>query len=97
MDKSRIKKLLIGDFTVKRLFRSLILIPILVYVGLFFYGLFYADSLIFQPPPASYRDTEKIIKLKSGNGSISAIFLPNPDARFTILYSHGNAEDIGLT
>ena len=27
--------------------------------------------------------------------NISAVYLPNPSAKFTILYSHGNAEDIG--
>jgi fermentation-respiration switch protein FrsA (DUF1100 family) len=96
VDKKRIKKLLVGDFTLKRLVRSLILIPVLVYVGIFFYGLFYADTMIFCPPPASYRDNEKIIKLKSGDSYISAVFLPAPNARFTILFSHGNAEDIGL-
>lgn len=94
VDKIKIKRLLVGDFTVKRFIRSVILIPILIYVGLFFYGFFYADTMIFQPP-ASYKDTEEIIKLKSGDAHISAVYLRNPDARFTILYSHGNAEDIG--
>jgi fermentation-respiration switch protein FrsA (DUF1100 family) len=27
--------------------------------------------------------------------TITALYLPNPDARFTLLFSHGNAEDIG--
>lgn len=95
MDKSKLKKFLIGDFTIKRLIRSVILIPALVYTSLFFYGFFYSDSLIFRPPRASYKDTEKIIKLKSGDEQISAVYLVNPDTKFTILYNHGNAEDIG--
>src|SRR5439155_21231421 len=38
----------------------------------------------------------EIVKLISKDGKqISAIFLPNEKAKYTILYSHGNAEDIG--
>jgi fermentation-respiration switch protein FrsA (DUF1100 family) len=56
-----------------------------------------AENAIFQPQQASYRDSNKIIKLPSGEGAeISAIYLPHQEARYTILYSHGNAEDIGM-
>jgi fermentation-respiration switch protein FrsA (DUF1100 family) len=52
--------------------------------------------MIFQPQPAGYRDDDAIIKLTSLNGAkISAKLLANPKAAFTILFSHGNAEDIG--
>jgi abhydrolase domain-containing protein 17 len=41
----------------------------------------------------------QLIKLHSGPAhhphTITALYIPNPDARFTILFSHGNAEDIG--
>ena len=41
----------------------------------------------------------QMFKLHSGAGNdahtITALYLPNPDARFTLLMSHGNAEDIG--
>jgi fermentation-respiration switch protein FrsA (DUF1100 family) len=80
----------------RRVIRSVILISILVYLGMLLYSYFSAEKIIFQPQPSSYRDTNRIIKLNSGEGvKISAIYLPNPDARYTILYSHGNAEDIG--
>lgn len=47
-------------------------------------------------PPSSYRDTPEILKLETANGKkISAIYMPNPEARYTLLYSHGNAEDLG--
>lgn len=96
MQNQRLKRLLVGDFTGRRMIRSLILMPFLIYVGLFFFALFYSDRMIFQPHPSSYRDSEKILKLRSKNGSqISAVYLPNAKARFTILYSHGNAEDLG--
>src|SRR5690349_14404797 len=63
-----------------------------------------SDRMIFQPQPSSYRDAEiqkpyQLIKLHSGTGNdeqtITALYLPNSSARFTLLMSHGNAEDIG--
>src|SRR5438876_1121812 len=33
--------------------------------------------------------------LTSGQVSISAVYLPNVSARYTLLFSHGNAEDLG--
>lgn len=67
----------------------------LSYVGLFFYGTMFSDRIIFQPPQTDYRDTNATIKLKSRDGvQISAVHLPNPQATYTILFSHGNAEDL---
>jgi abhydrolase domain-containing protein 17 len=60
------------------------------------YVFFVADRMIFLPQPASYQDTESILKLPvSDNEKISAIHLPNPEAVYTLLYIHGNAEDLG--
>ena len=70
--------------------------PLLIYIGLGVYAYFYADRLIFQPRPSSYRDGPSILKLSAPNGEkISAKYFPAPDAKYTVLYSHGNAEDIG--
>lgn len=92
MNKQRLKKLLIGDFTWKRMIRSLVVIYTLFAV----YVYFRADSMIFLPQPSSYEDTKDIIKLKTReNQQISAVYLPNPSAKYTILYVHGNAEDLG--
>jgi fermentation-respiration switch protein FrsA (DUF1100 family) len=56
-----------------------------------------ADRMIFLPPPPTYQDGRGTIALTAGDGvRISAVHLPNPEAEFTILYSHGNAEDLGL-
>jgi abhydrolase domain-containing protein 17 len=96
MDNRQIKALLIGDFSLKRIVRSMILIPLLIYLSLFFFALFFSERLIFQPHPSSYKDTDRILKLTSKNGmQISAVYLPNAKAKYTVLYSHGNAEDIG--
>lgn len=56
----------------------------------------FSDSLIFLPHPSSYQDNAGILKLTTRKGKkISVIYLPNPAARFTLLVSHGNAEDLG--
>jgi fermentation-respiration switch protein FrsA (DUF1100 family) len=76
----------------------MLLIPILVYIGIFVFVQLVADRIIFQPQPAAYRDSNEVIKIAVGNGeTISAIHLSNSEARYTIFFSHGNAEDIGAS
>ena len=56
-----------------------------------------ADRMIFLPPPATYADDGGVIKLRTADGvTISAVHLPNAAAAHTLLYSHGNAEDLGV-
>ena len=79
-----------------RIFRFFIL-AFLVFAVVVIAGVYmFADRIIFQPPTASYKDTSQILKLTTANGEkISAIYLPNESATYTILFSHGNAEDLG--
>ena len=74
-----------------------LLAPLLIYCGVLAVVLVVSDKVTFLPrPPSSYADTSDIIKLVTDDGiSISALHLRNPDARFTILYNHGVAEDLG--
>jgi fermentation-respiration switch protein FrsA (DUF1100 family) len=85
--------------------RLLIVLPLAICVALVVLALL-SDRVIFQPQPSSYRDAElsaagaQLIKLRSaapgvGEQTITAVHLPNPQARFTLLVSHGNAEDLG--
>jgi fermentation-respiration switch protein FrsA (DUF1100 family) len=91
----RLKNLLIGKFSWKRVMTSLILIPLVVYLGLAAAAYFLADKLIFQPQPAFYDEKDSSIKLVTPGGEkISAKFYKNEQAALTILFSHGNAEDI---
>lgn len=87
----------------KRMIRIVLLFIGVSYFGLILLSLF-AERLIFQPHPSSYRDAEfeplrsqdiQHLRLRSGSDTISAVYLPNPAARYTVVYSHGNAEDIG--
>jgi fermentation-respiration switch protein FrsA (DUF1100 family) len=71
-------------------------LPIVLYLALAIYAWFFSDQQIFLPQPSSYKDTPEILKLNSRNGKmISALYLLNPAAKFTLLVSHGNAEDLG--
>lgn len=64
-------------------------------ITLFFY--MFANFILYQPPKSGYIDTNNIIKINTKDGAlISAIYLPNKNAKFTILVNHGNAEDVGL-
>jgi abhydrolase domain-containing protein 17 len=70
---------------------------ILVYLFLFILAFMFAERIIFQPQPSTYQDTIDIIKLTSEKDVlISAIHISNPNAEKTIIYSHGNAEDLGM-
>ena len=76
--------------------RSILLIILSVYLFSLGYAVLFADRLIFQPQAASYTDSNQILKLTTQHGTvISARYLHNPDATYTLLYSHGNAEDLG--
>ena len=80
----------------KRLVFSIVVGLVLSYVGLLLYGTMFAERMIFLPPVTDYRDTNSTLKLKSRDGvEISVAYLPNPEATYTILFSHGNAEDLG--
>ena len=56
-----------------------------------------ADSFIFRPPPPTYTSSALPVVLipVEGDDSIAILHLPNSEARFTLLFSHGNAEDLG--
>lgn len=87
------KNLLIGKWSWKRPFISLASI----YVILAVFAVSCADSIIFQPPSPSYsRDLPNFSMIPSENGnSIATIHLKARPGEKTIIYSHGNAEDIG--
>lgn len=77
------------------------LLHILTYLVVFYlllcvFALVFANRMIFPAPRASYTEDKSIIRLPIKDGSeIAAIYLENPEAEYTILYSHGNAEDLG--
>ncbi|MEC4805442.1 MAG: alpha/beta hydrolase [Jaaginema sp. PMC 1079.18] len=88
----RWRQVLIGDFTWKRLGRSLLF----VYTTIALYLYFFSDRLIFLPQPSSYQNSADLLYLNTpDNQKIAATYRFNPDATYTLLYTHGNAEDLG--
>lgn len=73
------------------------LVAVLAYAALAAFAYFLSDRMIFQPPPPSYRADQLPITMIPGadGGSIATLYLPNPHAALTLLYAHGNAEDLG--
>lgn len=55
------------------------------------------NRLVFQPPPSSYDKDPNLLWLRTEvDEVIPAFFIHRDDAHFTLLFSHGNAEDLGL-
>lgn len=53
--------------------------------------------LVFQPPQPSYTKDPNLIWLHTELGEvIPAFYIQREGAHFTLLFSHGNAEDLGL-
>jgi abhydrolase domain-containing protein 17 len=92
MNKQILKRLLVGEWSFRRLIQSLFLI----YAVVCLYVFLTADAKIFLPQPASYQDNSEIIKITTPDQiQLSAVYRQNPAAIYTILYAHGNAEDLG--
>ena len=66
---------------------------VLLYACFSGWALMATDSMIFFPDYASRAEPEGAVHLSLDDGSrLSAVFLANPKARFTIWHFHGNAE-----
>ncbi|OHE83028.1 MAG: hypothetical protein A3G75_07785, partial [Verrucomicrobia bacterium RIFCSPLOWO2_12_FULL_64_8] len=68
------------------------------YVALLLFAWMASDGMIFLPPPPQYAAGPGIIKIRTPDGvMLAARHLPKPGARFTLVYFHGNAEDLGTS
>jgi hypothetical protein len=86
------KKRLWGEFTLLRLFRSLVF----VYATLLAAAVLLSDFLIFPYRASSYDEGLEAFFIDAADGARLALKeYPNPNAEFTLLYFHGNAEDLG--
>ena len=71
-----------------------------IYSAVALYLFFFSDRMIFLPPDASYdhqpqQDPIAITFSDASGNQLAARYLNNPDSRYTLLFSHGNATDIG--
>lgn len=86
-------KKLIDKVMEKNLFQY-ILCFVIAYLLLSIYLYFFVESHIFLPPQ-NKAPIQNLIKIRTPNKEIvSAIYLPNVQAKYTVLISHGNAEDL---
>lgn len=80
----------------RRAVMRLLRFAVLLWGGLFLFGWLGSESMIFLPHPPGYKDDPSTIKLKTASGvTITAHRYGPEDAAWTILFSHGNAEDLG--
>ena len=71
-------------------------ILLIVYAVSFVGAWLLVPHLLFLPGPASYPATlPGLVRIPVDGDSIAAVWRPNPAARYAVLYSHGNAEDLG--
>jgi abhydrolase domain-containing protein 17 len=55
------------------------------------------STLLFQPPSPTYLHPSRHFWLRTASGSnIPAFYIERPGAVVTLLFSHGNAEDLGM-
>ena len=85
MEKETVRRLLVDHWTVKYILRPLVVI----YGLLLLFSLFFTDSILFpinNNGHPHYQDTADILKLTTADGiKISAKYLPNPKAKYTII------------
>jgi fermentation-respiration switch protein FrsA (DUF1100 family) len=92
MNQKAIDQFILGKHPVERFIRGLIL----VWGCLALLAQPISSLALFPVPPPGYQDSAELIKIKTSSGrEIDAFHLTAPEAKFTILYSHGNGEDIG--
>ena len=86
------KQWLVGDFTMRRLPRSLAEI----YICILVWAWFFSDHVAFQPSAPTYSEESDVFLIATPSGHrIAILALTNSSARQVILYAHGNAEDLG--
>ena len=77
--------------------KQMILFILVGYGALTILAYLIAPSMTYATPRPSYQRNHDTIFLTTADGvKIAANYYPNPAARYTILYCHGNATDIGL-
>ncbi len=92
MDKAKLYRFIIGDFSLKRLVRSTLIIYLAFAVIIYLV----ADRLMFHPDFSVNRNTRDRILVKAVDGvAVAMAHRPAQSGHYTLLFSHGNGEDIG--
>ncbi|NJN49536.1 MAG: alpha/beta hydrolase [Alkalinema sp. RL_2_19] len=72
-------------------------LPAIAYLTIAAYGYFFSERQMFLPQSAAQAPLpQPPIAIPTTNGeTITLVHLPNPQATYSILYSHGNGETLG--
>ena len=93
LSRTGLRRVLFPELSLFRVILSLVFL----YAAVGGLAWLYADRMIFLPPPPTYGDSAEIVKIQTADGPrIAALYVANPEARYTLVYSHGNAEDLGV-
>ncbi len=66
-----------------------------LYLFLNLYAALISDRLLFQPMEPGYEHLPNEVRIPTTDGeTLNAVWLPNPEARYTLLFNHGNGEDL---
>ncbi|MFP6854629.1 MAG: alpha/beta hydrolase [Opitutales bacterium] len=69
---------------------------VFLYLLLCLVALFFSRPMLFPAPASSYDDAYPTVTLKTADGlEVAGYYIENPLASLTLLFSHGNGEDIG--
>jgi fermentation-respiration switch protein FrsA (DUF1100 family) len=72
------------------------IIAVIGYIGLLLFSMTFTNRMLFPIPQSSYKDGKNSLKITTPSGlKLTANFMENPDAELTLLYCHGNREDVG--
>jgi len=79
------------------LVQGFLIVVLVLYLGFAAFAYLVSDRMIFLPPRSSYTARQlPVVHVPAQDGaSIAVLHLANPRADFTLLYSHGNGEDLG--
>ncbi|MEI7945292.1 MAG: alpha/beta hydrolase [bacterium] len=81
---------------VKRIVINCVIICVAQYVIGILFCMFLMNTILFHPHPPDYTwQTPHIINIGDASTPIAAYWQPQTNATVALLYSHGNAEDIG--
>jgi abhydrolase domain-containing protein 17 len=77
--------------------KSALLSIALAYLSLALIAWLFSDRMIFYPPKSTYTASDLPVKLLPVDTQrrIAVLYLPNPHALHTLIFSHGNGEDLG--
>ncbi|MDF7823664.1 alpha/beta hydrolase [Pontiellaceae bacterium B12227] len=68
-----------------------------IYLFLNLYALLISDRLLFRPQNPGYTHLPNEVRIPTSDGeTLNAVYLNNPEAEYTLLFSHGNGEDLSV-